>query len=178
MNLKLRYYGDPVLRQKAKPIEKVTDEIRDIAESMIELIRDPTLNAIGIAAPQVGILLRMFVSFVYTDLEDGEPNYQFDKPLVFINPILKLPSNELDEMSEGCLSLPHMRAQVIRPFAIDFEATDLEGNVIKERNEGFLARHRMHEVDHLNGVLYIDRIKGKSRTMLEPELRRLKKKYS
>lgn len=178
MKLKLRYYGDPVLRKRAEPIVEVTDEIREIAESMIELIRDPALNAIGIAAPQVGILLRMFVSFVYPDKEDGEPNYQFDKPLVFINPKLSEPSYELEQMSEGCLSLPKMRADVIRPHAIDFEATDLEGNVIKERNVGFLARHRMHEIDHLNGVLYIDRIKGKARTMLEPQLRRLKKEYS
>lgn len=178
MSLKLRYYGDPVLRKIAKPIPEVTDEIRQLAEEMIEMIRDPKLNAIGMAATQVGVMVRLFVSFVYPDHEDGEPNFQFDKPMVFINPTISNPCDECYEMNEGCLSLPKLYAPVIRPLSIDFEATDLEGNVIKERNYGFLARHRMHETDHLNGVLYVDRIKGKMRTQLEPHLRRIKKEYA
>ncbi|MCH9609504.1 MAG: Peptide deformylase [Chlamydiales bacterium] len=178
MSLRLRYYGDPVLREKAKRVEEVTDEVRQIAAEMIEIMTDPSRNAIGLAATQVGVLLRMFVSIVYTDKEGGEPHYKQGEPIVFINPIISNPSAEIVEMDEGCLSLPKMYAPVIRPYAVDFEATDLEGNIIKERISGFLARHRMHEVDHLNGVLYIDRIKGKKRTLLDPYLRKIKKDWS
>ncbi len=177
MTLKLRYYDDPVLRKIAEPITEVTNEIREIAEQMIEIMRNPSYNAIGLAATQVGIMLRMFVSFVYTDKEDGEPHYQFDNPCVFINPVISSPSDELVEMNEACLSLPKLTAPVIRPYSVDFEGMDLEGNVIKEKIYGFLARHRMHEIDHLNGVLYIDRIKGRARTQLEPYLRFIKKQY-
>ncbi len=173
--MRLRYFGDPVLRKKAEPVTEITDEIRELAEQMLIQMEECD-NAIGIAATQLGLMLRMFATMVYTDLEDGEPNY--GKPRVFINPIISNPSIEMVEMNEACLSLPKMYAPVLRPFSIDFEAMDIEGNVIKERNEGFLARHRMHETDHLNGVLYIDRIKGKKRTELEPYLRRIKKEYS
>lgn len=175
MSLTLRYYGDPVLRQQAEPIEEITDEIRSIAKELIATMRKH--DGIGLAATQVGVMLRMFATNVYPDMPDGEPNY--GEPYVILNPVISQPSDELTEMNEGCLSIPGMYAgPVPRPFSIAFEGMDLDGNPIRETIQGFQARHRMHEVDHLNGVLYIDRIKGKRRRMIEADLRKIKSKYS
>ncbi len=173
MKLPLRYYGDPVLRQKAEPIEEITDEIRQLAHDMIETML--ALNGIGLAAPQVGRMVRLYVSNVDYEDEDGE--LHLCEPLVYINPVLSNPSDFLDERSEGCLSIPQLHAPVVRPHSIEVEAQDLEGNVFKRVCEGYLARNMMHENDHLNGVLFVDRIKGKRRTQLEPELRRIKQYY-
>jgi len=174
MTLKLRYYGDPILRQKAEPITEITKEVIELAYQMIGMMAEH--QGIGLAATQVGIPLRLFVSTVYPDKEDGEDSY--GEPRVFINPVLHNPSHEMIEMGEGCLSMPGVLAYVWRPAEIDFEAMDLQGNLIKERISGFWARVCMHETDHLNGVLSIDRVKGKARTQLEPLLRRIKKNYS
>ncbi|MBS0623216.1 MAG: peptide deformylase [Verrucomicrobia bacterium] len=173
MSLQMRYYGDPILRQHAKPIDHVTEEIVLLARDMIEVMQKQ--NGIGLAAPQVGVALRIFVTTVYPDQEDGESTY--GEPRVFINPVISHPSADLVEMSEGCLSIPGVSEFVWRPESIEFEAMDLEGNIIKERISGFWARVCMHEIDHLNGVLYVDRIKGKVRNKLEPILRRIKKEH-
>lgn len=173
MILQLRYYGDPILRQKAEPVEEITDEIRLICADMIETMEH--YNGIGLAAPQVGHLLRIFISNV--DYEDDEGELHYCPPKVYINPILKNPSDALVERSEGCLSIPAVYAPVLRPLSIELEATDLEGNLFTESCYGYQARNRMHENDHLNGMLYIDRIKGKRRTQLEPLLRRVKQQH-
>jgi len=173
VNLELRYYGDPVLRQKAKPVEEITDEIRQLALDMIETML--ACKGIGLAATQVGHLLRIFVSNV--DYEDEEGEVLLCDPVVYINPVISNPSDMLVERSEGCLSIPKLNALVARPLSIEVEAMDLDGNLFKKECYGYLARNIMHENDHLNGVLFIDRIKGKRRTLLEPELRRIKQQY-
>jgi len=171
--LKLRYYGDPILRQTAAPILEVTDEIREICHNMIETMLH--YDGIGLAATQVGYLLRIFVSNVAYEDDKGE--LHLGEPKVFINPSLTNPSDILVERSEGCLSIPKLYAAVARPLSIDLEATNLEGNLFQEQCYGYQARNRMHENDHLNGVLFIDRIKGKRRTALDPALRRIKQQY-
>ena len=173
MILELRYYGDPILRQVAKPVEEITDEIRTICQDMIETMNHH--NGIGLAAPQVGHLLRIFVSNV--DYEDEEGELHLCEPIVYINPILTAPSDAYVERSEGCLSIPKLYASVVRPLSIHLEATDLNGNLFQEECYGYQARNRMHENDHLNGVLFIDRIKGKRRTLLEPSLLRIRQQY-
>ncbi|MCH9626695.1 MAG: Peptide deformylase [Chlamydiales bacterium] len=173
MKLPLRYYGDPVLRQKAEPIEEITDEIRQLAHDMIETML--AVNGIGLAATQVGHMVRLFVSNV--DYEDESGEVHLCEPLVYINPILSNPSDMLVERTEGCLSIPNLHTAVVRPHSVEVEAQDLEGTFFKKVCEGYLARNIMHENDHLNGVLFIDRIKGKRRTLLEPELRRIKQCY-
>ncbi len=174
MILQMRYYGDPILRQQAKPVEAITDEIREICKNMIATMNH--YEGIGLAAPQVGYLLRIFVSPV--DYEDENGELHLTDPKVYINPVLINPSDALVERSEGCLSIPKLYAAVARPLSIEIEAMDLDGNIFRETCYGYQARNRMHEVDHLNGVLFIDRIKGKRRTELEPTLRRIKQQYS
>ncbi|MCC5831990.1 MAG: peptide deformylase [Chlamydiales bacterium] len=173
MILQLRYYGDPVLRKKAQPVEEITDEIRQLCRDMIETML--AVNGIGLAAPQVGHLLRIFVSNVAYEDQEGEVH--LGDPVVYINPVISEPSDMLVERSEGCLSIPKLYAAVARPLKITVEALDIEGNPFKKECYGYLARNIMHENDHLNGVLFIDRIKGKRRTLLEPELRRIKQHY-
>jgi peptide deformylase len=173
MILQMRYYGDPILRKTAKPILEITDEIKEICYRMIETMLH--YDGVGLAAPQVGYLLRIFVSNMVHEDEKGEVH--LGQPKIYINPTLSNPSDVLVERSEGCLSIPKLYAAVARPLSIDLEAQDIDGNLFQESCYGYPARNRMHENDHLNGVLYIDRIKGKRRTALEPALRRIKQAY-
>ncbi len=171
--MNLCYYGNPILRKKAKEVEEITDEIRALIEGMTKIMLDT--NGIGIAAPQVGHSLRLFVSIV--EGEDAEGKLIICDPYVFINPVLSNPGTTQSEMDEGCLSIPELFIPVIRPLSVDVEALDIEGKPFSKKCHGFLARHVMHENDHLNGVLTIDRLKGKRRTQIEPDLRRIKQKY-
>lgn len=169
----MRYYGDPVLREKAKPVEEITDEIRELCHNMIETMLH--YNGIGLAATQVGYLWRIFVSNVEFEDENGE--LHLGEPKVYINPVLTNPSETLVERSEGCLSIPKLYAAVTRPLKIELEALDIDGKPFREECYGYQARNRMHENDHLNGVLFIDRIKGKRRNELDAPLRRIKQQY-
>lgn len=169
----LKYYGDPVLRKKAKPIEEITDEIRHLALCMIEVMDQH--KGCGLAATQVGVLYRLFVSNV--DHEDESGEVHLGEPRVYINPIISNPSDILVERSEGCLSIPKLTLPIERPLSIEVKATDLEGREFKRECYGFLARNIMHENDHLNGVLYIDRFKGK-REELTQALRKIKQTYT
>lgn len=173
MKRDLRYYGDPILREKAKPIETITDEIRELARDLIDTML--AVNGIGLAAPQVGVLLRMFVSNV--EFEDEQGEVHTGQPRVYINPVMKNPGTAIVERSEGCLSVPKLYLPVPRPLTITIEATDLEGQLFKRDCYGYLARNMMHENDHLNGVLFFDWIKGKRRNQIEPQLRLIKQKY-
>lgn len=170
----MRYYNDPILRRKAEEVTEITDEIRQFCHDMVETMLH--YDGIGLAATQVGRLLRIFVSNVAYEDENGE--IHLAEPKVYINPVLTNPSESLVERSEGCLSIPKLYAPVLRPLSIHLEAIDLEGNHFTEECYGYQARNRMHENDHLNGVLFIDRIKGKRRTQLEPALKKIKQQYS
>lgn len=170
----LQYYGNPVLRKKAQPIEEITDEIRHLAQCMIEIMLKH--NGCGLAATQVGVLHRIYISNV--DHEDADGKVYLGEPRVYINPFLSNPSEIMVEGPEGCLSIPKLTLPVERPLSITVEATDLSGNRFTRECHGFLARNMMHENDHLNGVLFIDRIKGKLRTEAEPFLRQVKKQYN
>ena len=171
--MSLRYYGDPVLRQKALPIEEITDEVRQLAHDMIEVMR--VHNGVGLAAPQVGRLVRLFISNIEREDDDGK--LHFCEPVVYINPVISHVSDSCVERSEGCLSIPKLYADVIRPFSVTVEALDVEGKAFKKECAGFLARNILHENDHLNGTLFVDRIKGKRRTALESELRCIKQHF-
>ena len=173
MILQLKYYGDPVLRKVAKPVEEITDEILEICQNMTETMLH--YEGIGLAAPQVGYLYRIFVSNL--DYEDENGELHLCEPKVYINPVLTNPSESLVERNEGCLSIPKLHVPLVRPLSIHLEATDIHGNPFQEECYGYQARNRMHENDHLNGVLTIDRIKGKRRTLIEPDLRRIKLQY-
>jgi peptide deformylase len=174
MQLKLCYYGNPILRKHCDPIEKVTDDIRRLARAMIDYMDKN--DGIGLAAPQVGYPLRLFVLRTYLFTENG--NWSFSEPKVYINPKLSSPGEEMLVDTEGCLSFPKLRLEIARPNKITIEAMDLEGNFFLEDVDGYNARVRMHENDHINGVLFIDRLDAHRRKKIDPVLREMKKKYS
>lgn len=174
MLLKIYYYGHPILRKRCEPILEITDEIRKLASDMIETMDKN--DGIGLAAPQVGHPIRMFVLRNYIPTEDGQ--WTMSEPKVYINPKLSSPSDDMLSDTEGCLSLPGLRLEIDRPNKIRVEAMDLNGNIFIEELEGYNARVRMHENDHINGVLFIDRIDIPTRKKIEPDLKQIKKKYS
>lgn len=174
MLLRIIYYGHQLLRKRALPIDAITDEIKQFAADMIETM--DAAQGIGLAAPQVGRSIRLFVCRSYAIAPDGQ--WVMTEPRVYINPRLSQHSEEQVEDQEGCLSLPGIRAEVVRPLKVFIEALDLQGQAFSEQLEGYNARIRMHENDHLNGVLYIDRVNVRMRKRLEPLLQEIKKKYA
>jgi peptide deformylase len=174
MKLELAYLGNPILRKKCKPIASITDEIRLLVEDMVETLI--AHNGIGLAAPQVKKNLRLFITAVPTELPDGE--WEKGELLVFINPEIIKYSEQKEIRQEGCLSIPKLYGDVERPESIRIRATDLDGNFFEKEFNGLQARCCLHENDHINGVLYIDRIRGKERKDMEPKLREIKKRFS
>lgn len=174
MLLNIHFYGDPVLRKRCEPVSEITDEIRQLAKDMIETMDKN--NGAGLAAPQVGRAIRMFVLRDYIVQEDG--SWTLTEPKVYINPKLSRPGQDLITDVEGCLSLPGLRLDIDRPDRITVEALDIDGKPFTEEVEGYNARIRMHENDHINGVLFIDRIDEKTRNKIDPVLREIKKKYA
>lgn len=168
MLLKLRYYGDPFLRKHCREIHEVNDEIRQLAKDMIETMH--SVNGVGLAAPQVGVDLRMFVSALS---EDGH----LTAPEVFINPKIIEVSEEGWVETEGCISIPGVYEEFERPTWVTMEAMNLEGKTFQRTGKSWRGRNLLHENDHLNGVLTIDRVGKLRRRQLEPVLKRIKKKY-
>lgn len=173
MELALTYYGNPVLRKKCLPVGKITDEIKKLVDDMVDTME--AHNGIGLAAPQVGISMRIFVTCVPVEDEDGE--YEPGELRVFINPEILEVSEEISEISEGCLSIPTVRGFVERPYRVKVRATNLQGNLFTGEFVGLEAHCVLHENDHINGVLFIDRMRGKERKALDGALRKVKEKY-
>ena len=144
--LNIRIYPERILKKKALAVEKIDKEIRSIAEDMIEIMRQA--NGVGIAAPQVGISKRIII---IEDIENKKT------PLVLINPII-LKKQGKSRFCEGCLSLPGVMGDVTRPELVDIKALNLDGEELKIDTGGLLARVIQHEIDHLDGVLFIDHI--------------------
>ncbi len=178
MKLPLTYYGNPILRKKGTPIEKITDEIRQLVKDMEETMIG--FNGAGLAAPQVNRSLALFLTHVENEDEKAPGTEQTAPPVrVFINPKILEYSEELWGYPQGCLSIPdpNIYGVVFRPIRIKIEATDLEGNRFTEEFSKLSAQAFMHENDHINGVLFIDRLQKKEREQLEPFLRKVKKEY-
>jgi len=176
MKQPILYYGNPVLRKKAEPIKEITDEIRQIAQDLIDTCRPN--NGAGLAAPQIGRSVRMFLLYLATHDKDGAVGEEV--PYFFINPELSSPGSNTLIGAEGCLSIPEFHAEVERPDEIHVKAMDLEGNTFEKTLYGWEAREVMHENDHLNGVLYVDRIPAKERRSkgIDDILAKIKKKYA
>jgi peptide deformylase len=141
--------GDKVLRQPAKRVTKIDDELRDTARKMLQTMYSQ--DGIGLAAPQVGINKQLIV----VDCELEDPNA---KPYVLINPEIKQFGAALAQDQEGCLSVPGVFADVMRPDTIVVTYKDEFGRLQKLAADGLLARVIQHEIDHLNGVLFVDRV--------------------
>ncbi len=174
MILPLFYFDHPILRQKTLPVEKITDEILKLIQDMEETMDQA--GSIGISANQVGKLLS--ICLVRYPVEDEYGNYSRAPTQVYINPKLTNPTKETWVHDEGCLSIPKLYLPVERPVGITVTAIDRDGTEFIHELEGWPARVLMHENDHLNGKLYIDRISKKKRNEIEPILRRINNKYN
>ena len=178
MVLEITQYGNPVLRKKCSKIEEVDESIRKLAEDMIETMVDA--HGVGLAAPQIGEDIRMAVVDVSHDPEcisflkvnGADAKMEDVMPLVFINPELELDGpRETD--TEGCLSIHDIQAKVRRPSIVKATLPQLDGSVIELEADGLLARALQHEVDHLNGILFVDRISPASKLSVKRKLKRL-----
>lgn len=174
MILKLCYYNNPILRKKTKEIPEITAEIKQLAEDMIETM--DASNGVGLAAPQVGKSISMFV--MREDKYDEKGDLVLGDAKVFINPKLSNPSETTNVLTEGCLSLPGLHLEIERPDSICVEALDLEGKTFKGEVKDYFARVVMHENDHLNGVLFFDRVSKKEKAGISNILKKIKEKYS
>jgi peptide deformylase len=162
---------DPRLRQISSPVEKVTDEIRELVSDMFETMY--AAPGIGLAAIQVGVPKRVLViDLQEPEEEGGEP---VRDPRVFINPEILEHSDQDVPYTEGCLSVPDQFAEVDRPDRIRARWLDLDGKVREEAIEGLLATCLQHEMDHLNGVLFIDHLSRLKRDMILKKLAKLRK---
>ena len=170
--LPLAYYGDKVLRQAGEPISEITDEIKTLAHKMIYMMNME--DGVGLAAPQVHQSLRMFV--ILTPHEDSEGHIELGEPKVLINPQISEVSHESVDGGEGCLSIPGMHGNVERAQEITVEYETLDGEVIKETVRGYHARVIQHEFDHINGVLYIDRLSEEEKRLLSEPLKKLEER--
>ncbi|UDF31063.1 UNVERIFIED_ORG: peptide deformylase [Roseateles sp. XES5] len=148
---------DPILRQVSRSIETIDGEVKKLADDMLETMYDAP--GIGLAAIQIGVARRMLVLDVAKDGEDK-------KPLVFINPEIVASSAERSVYEEGCLSIPDYYAEVERPAAITVKHLDRDGKEQLTQADGLLATCLQHEIDHLNGVLFIDHISKLKREMV------------
>ncbi len=162
--LKIVKYGDPILRKKTQPVSEINDDVRTLAEDMLETMY--SARGVGLAAPQIGLSLQICVIDV---LPEGK-----NRPFVFINPKIISGENKI-EQEEGCLSFPKIYEKVKRFEKVQVEYTDLKGNVNTVEAEGFFAKACQHEIDHLNGKVFIDYLPDWKRKLVEKEIKRRKK---
>jgi len=155
--LDIRLIPDPVLRKKAEAVERPSDEITTLLDDMAETMYNAP--GIGLAANQVGILKRLIVIDCSTDEE--EPNL-----LKMINPEIITSTNEKSELEEGCLSIPEHKSNVVRPSKVELSYMNQNGEIERLIAEGILSACVQHEVDHLNGILFIDHISRLKRDMI------------
>lgn len=174
MNLELAYYGDKVLRQKAEPVTRFDDELREFIAALEQKML--STKGLGIAAPQVHRSLRIFI--INIPVKGSDDEYHPGKSWCFVNPKILSVSEQSWTAQEGCLSIPKIYEDVTRPLSVKVEYQDPQGNVITQEFTGWEARAILHENDHINGTLFIDRIHGKRRKALEPLLNDIKRKFA
>ena len=178
MLLDIVQIGDPVLREKCAEINEIDEEILALAENMLETMYHA--HGVGLAAPQIGRALRLAVIDVSHDPEcvsymkvDGEEVDMVEQmPLVFLNPTLELLGSRAVE-TEGCLSIRGVRAPVGRPSTVRVKFQQLDGSWIEVETDGLLARAFQHEIDHLDGVLFLDRLSPAAKMALRKQLKGL-----
>ena len=180
MILPILQYGDPILRAKGKRIKKINDHIRDLIANMIETMH--AANGVGLAAQQIGEALQITVLDV-SQVEDRPSTLKLNgkdadpatsMPLVLINPEIEMGgANEVG--TEGCLSFPEITGEIDRAKSILARAQTLEADRIEIEASGLLARAIQHEVDHLNGILFIDRMNSAAKAALSSRLKRMQK---
>lgn len=155
-------YPDKRLRQVSAPVTEITDDICKMAVALMDIMHDQ--KGIGLAAPQVGWHVRVLAINLSGKRRDG---------LVFVNPVIDKRSEATVEAYEACLSVPGISGKVVRPKEVSITATNLDGEVKQFELDGLLARCFLHEHDHLDGVLYIDRLSPAKKESIKNKLRRL-----
>ncbi|PYJ21474.1 MAG: peptide deformylase [Verrucomicrobia bacterium] len=180
MILPILQYGDPVLRGKGTRVEEIDDRIRELIADMIETMH--AANGVGLAAQQIGEALQLTVLDI-SQVEDRPSTLKLNgkeadpksaMPLVLINPEIEL-LDETEVGTEGCLSFPEITGEIERAKSVRARAQTLEGGIIEIEASGFLARAIQHEDDHLNGILFIDRMNSAAKAALSSRLKRLQK---
>lgn len=156
-------YGDPVLREVSKPVEKIDQETKDLVSDLTDTVKKA--KGLGLSAVQIGVLKRVFV----VDLSAVDIT---ESLRVFINPEIVATEGEV-EYEEGCLSFPGIYQKIVRPEKVTIKATDVDGNEFTITGSGIAARAFLHEFDHLEGVLFVDRMTPIQRTLLKGRLRKL-----
>ena len=144
-------YPDPRLAQKAEAVEEITDEIRELAQDLMDTLT--TIGGVGIAAPQIGVFKRVIVLDVSQGLNNPDAPQEF---VPLINPVVTVLDPAPHEENEGCLSVPGRWGKVARPMKARVKAQNRKGEWFEVEDEGLTARCFCHELDHLDGVLYID----------------------
>ena len=152
----VREEGDEILRKKSREVEQVDDRIRDLLDDMVDTMHK--YNGVGLSAVQVGILKRLVVIDLYDD----------KGPIKLVNPVILKTKGE-QEVEEGCLSFPNKYAKLIRPAEVVAEALDENGKKIKIKAKGLLAQAICHELDHLEGVLFVDKMIPGTLQYVEPK---------
>jgi peptide deformylase len=161
-------FDHPVLRKKLRPVEEITDELVQLSADMFDTMHNA--DGIGLAANQVGRDLAMTVIDI-----SGVDGYATVAPLTLINPVVESVSDDEEGYEEGCLSLPDVRAEVMRPTAAQVRYFDLDMHEHVIEVDALLARVMQHEIDHLNGIYFVDRLKPMRRAMLKRRLLEIKR---
>lgn len=179
--LRITHYGERVLTQKGAEVTVFDDALMELADAMVKTMYEA--DGIGLAAQQVGQAIRLCVVDVafegvevdfFHELDGKTPPIDLIMPMALVNPCIEFISQETDLMEEGCLSFPGIRGEVRRPSAIDVRYQDLEGQFHRLKCDGILARCIQHEVDHLNGILFTERMDSRIRKALKSDLKQLK----
>lgn len=153
--------GNPILRQKAEPVRHFGPELRALVRDMIETMQHA--NGVGLAGPQVGVRQRVIVVEVPENEEEGITGPWIGRPFALVNPEIVEASPEMEEGIEGCLSIPGYVGEVKRHVRVVVEGRNEWGKPRRIEAEGFLARVLQHEIDHLDGILYIDRLESQEK---------------
>ena len=152
----VRENGDEILRKKSREVESIDDKIRAILDDMVETLHK--YNGVGLAGPQIGILKRIIVIDLYDD----------EWPMKLINPAI-IREKWKQEVEEGCLSFPNQYGKIIRPAEVTVEALNENGEKVKIKAKELLAQALCHEIDHLNGILFVDKILPGTLEYVEPK---------
>ena len=153
----IRTFGDPVLKSRATPVKEFDESLEHLAEEMMRVMREA--EGVGLAANQIGRLKRIFVAA------------HEDEQYAIVNPVIEVRSETTEKDIEGCLSIPETRVEVERPTAVTVSGQNPSGEPVRVEVEGFLARIFQHEIDHLDGVLILDRTDRESRKNAMREMR-------
>lgn len=171
--LPLAYIQEPVLSRKAQPILHIDEGIHQLIDAMIETM--DASDGIGLAAPQVHHSVRLFV--MRQPIEKDPDGLDLGEVKVIINPVISALSEKTWTESEGCLSIPGLRAPVQRPYSLTIEYQDEKGQKHKETVSGWTARVILHEFDHLDGILFIDRLEDKAKKKIQPQLKEIQRRF-